>query len=305
MRFANSGILPHTTFKSVLVATSVGSIVAIYGRYKRNNCLNHSTPFRFASNFTEEGMFGCPWAKLGVPKGCSQDVLHKEYVKLCKKHHPDAGGTSASFHTIRKAYDTCTYQLKEAADMNAAGVSSPQRTSQDGAYSGVGFQDENDRAEYRSRMRKQLRTRFQEVRTLNELQNLFRECLLRQLFVEKDAAEPLTRTLQTVHRFVGLGEQHWKLCRELITEWEDHCRMRASSTLFNDILTLYAEDQWVMDEDGVELLVPVHDVEEVVTSVLEHMSERGIEPDDWSVTLARFALRKQSPANHGPAPKDR
>jgi hypothetical protein len=65
--------------------------------------------------------------------------------------------------------------------------------------------------------------------------------------------------------------------------------------VYNEILTLYSDVQFLHDPNtGEEVPVNISSVEvtEVVTAILEHMQESGITPDDWTVTLARFALRR-------------
>lgn len=42
---------------------------------------------------------------LGVPEGASLDECKTAYRVLCKKHHPDMGGSIAKFQEVNKAWE--------------------------------------------------------------------------------------------------------------------------------------------------------------------------------------------------------
>lgn len=41
----------------------------------------------------------------GLPPGYSQKELDKAYRRLCRKVHPDMGGSAEEFHRVQQAYE--------------------------------------------------------------------------------------------------------------------------------------------------------------------------------------------------------
>ena len=262
------------------------------------------------------------WVAMGMrEETATRSSLHKQYVELCKKYHPDVyGGDGEAFRQLKTAYERCV--LEKANEQNRQHGEQNDRRREVRSMS----------AESIAQARCRLRQLYDDAKSLQAIEELFHACLFHPQYawifeqVSSDSssphnnsqrvanqcpAEPLSMIINRLHRFTGFGIEHCNKCLYYISEWEAATHIRASAGVFNDILLLYAEDQWVPVDDHVQSeqqaplwsngrennnastrRVQVREGAEVVEAVLEAMTQRELQPDDWTNHLARFARVK-------------
>ena len=61
-----------------------------------------------------------PYAVLGVPRGAGEAEVHAAYRAAVRRTHPDAGGSSAAFESVQRAYEMLRERPRRAAEDAAA-----------------------------------------------------------------------------------------------------------------------------------------------------------------------------------------
>ncbi|KAH9579878.1 hypothetical protein LSM04_006443 [Trypanosoma melophagium] len=98
-----------------------------------------------------------------------------------------------------------------------------------------------------------------------------------------EVSEPLALALGHYHLITGYGDQHLQACFTAIDHWEQYTVRRAEAGLYHILLQLYTD----LPKPGLTETI----ITESVETILEGMNTKGLEYDDWTLTLAHKAYR--------------
>ncbi|RNF13460.1 chaperone DnaJ protein [Trypanosoma conorhini] len=234
----------------------------------------------------------CPFATLGISESSSLGAVKAAYRARCQTDHPDVGGSEAEFRFIKEAYEECTRRVRERATKGhgASSKTSVHGTAPDPA-------EETDDGKFRRKsdawyeshakclhdQRQVFYGAFPYAKTIEELDELFSSALRGHCFDTIDLAEPLVLVLKHYHLVTGYGASHLRSCFNAIDRWEEFTTSRAGTTMYHILLQLYT--------DGPRQGLTATLIAESVEAVMERMSAKGLEFDDWTLTLAYKAYR--------------
>lgn len=229
---------------------------------------------RYTASQTLHQMPECPFETLGLNRTAKKDEIRAKYRELAKKHHPDVdGGNEEKFKKIHTAYEECNRR-------HDAGFSGTSEGEWGDFKERASAQNDAEMAQ----MRENLREHFQTQSDPDVIDELLDESLACGAFHNIDCGEPLVHCLQRFHVEMGLGPLHWQRCLSAINRWEEHLQKRAGNHFYHILLTHYTNEAYSAHIEAQTLT-------EIVTSILETMSEKGLKHDDWTLVLANRAFR--------------
>ena len=244
---------------------------------------------RWQSTAQEKGP-KCPFAVLGVAKDASMECVRGAYRTLCKEHHPDVGGCDTKFREIKQAFDDCKKTIDlgfdpsefDGADATPHDENTSHFTSEDWARRAA--MDSKSAEERDARMRDMFRKRLEEAEDPFVIDRLLRDTMMSGCFATYESGEPLGLALSRYHIQMGLGPDHVGKCFEAMDVWERLGKKKVSSHFYHVLLTLYSNEAFLHHCDAMT-------VTETVGIILEHMSEKGLPHDDWTIMLANRVFR--------------
>ncbi|RHW71946.1 chaperone protein DNAj [Trypanosoma brucei equiperdum] len=230
----------------------------------------------------------CPFDALGISNNGDMTTVKAAYRSKCQTEHPDVGGTEEGFRRIRWAYESCCEKLVKTVprsnsefDGSSHDSSSKQKDDEgDYTHSYYRYKSKDERYHEQRQMFYYL---FSSAEARNDIDNLLSKALRSHCFDAIDVSEPLRLSLRNYHRVTGYGEHHLTSCFAAMEHWEEYTQRRADVTQYHIMLILYT--------DGPKPGLTAQLISEGVEAIMEQMCVKGIEYDDWSLTLAHKAYR--------------
>ncbi|EKF37790.1 chaperone DNAJ protein, putative [Trypanosoma cruzi marinkellei] len=261
-----------------------------------NNSRRHgSNKDGYAGSRSRPSSSSCPFAALGISQSSSMETVKEAYRAKCQTEHPDVGGSGTRFLLIKDAYEKCIRRVQEREEM-CHGMSSKARVDsaapepaeeneegQSGKYQRQSDAWYESQAKRLREQRKLFYGAFPRAKTSNEMDELFYSALHGHCFDTIDVAEPLVLALSHYHRVTGYGAPHLRSCFNTIDQWEEFTESRAGVTMYHILLQLYT--------DGPKQGLTPTIIAESVEAIMERMCAKGLEYDDWTLTLAHKAYR--------------
>lgn len=270
-----------------------------------------STWYRLASSaFHTPGK--CPFLTLGLPKTATRTELKTKYKVLAKANHPDCGGDANKFKEVNEAYMECNRLIDEKDFDEKYGQQQQQqhtdahkhehhheprakrgrrhtcyqsRYDDDDGYNDQGYHNEHPNEERSDEERRdRLGMLFDTISDPKEIDELFTHCLKSGVFDKVDIGEPLLRALGRYHAGMHLGLDHVQRCFKAIDQWEEWHHKKAPQSYYHPILVIYSDPSQNVEN-------PMADISGGVTAILEEIEAKGLQPDDWSMSLASRVFR--------------
>lgn len=298
-------------------------------RRLRRSALFAGVPLRsVATDASSQRARANPLAVLGLDTTATVADVRQAYLRLAKVHHPDCGGCPKQFSMIHDAYEVCRDLLacrtpsvngygaaSEPADSQEARPHRDYRAKNPGAASGAGRRpgygaqytgarhgepadgpqprppnSDGDTREFWEEFRRKQQEeihmefvrRFRQVEEPVEIDQLLEDSIASGCMA--DPGEALSLALRRYHFRMGYGIDHITKCFAVIERWEALVKRSASAHYYQELLTLYTNNDAAVRKCGAQSVV------EVVTSIMDHMRAKGLEHDDLTYMLARFAL---------------
>ena len=195
------------------------------------------------------------------------------------QHHPDVGGDEKEFRRIAEAYDECQKILSERAMTNNS----------------YGRRSGHRRGGSPASLRGEARNDFERALHVDDIQNIFAESIDANghcafLDAPTDRDEPLLLCLRAYSRVQGLGYEHLRLCLRAIEDWVTAIQTLTGSMgvgppreVYHYLLTMYSGDE--------AQEIALAEKTEHAARILDSMSERGLDVDDWTMFLATKIFR--------------
>ncbi|ORC90815.1 chaperone DnaJ protein [Trypanosoma theileri] len=230
----------------------------------------------------------CPFKTLGISQSSSIEAVKTAYRAKCRTEHPDVGGTDEGFRKIAWAYEECTRRVHERYRKNDGENTSESVNMEDKQWRDENHKQESStwyesRTELHRRQRQMFYAAFSHSRSIEEMEELLLSSLRSHCFDIIDVSEPLALLLRRLHLITGYGETHLQACFAAMDNWEQYTERRAGAGLYHILLQLYTD----FPKPGLTETI----ITESVETLLERMHTKGLEYDDWTLTLAHKAYR--------------
>ncbi|ESL08618.1 chaperone DnaJ protein [Trypanosoma rangeli SC58] len=234
----------------------------------------------------------CPFATLGISPSSSLEAVKAAYRAKCCTHHPDVGGSESVFCAIKEAYEECVSRVRERSKkchgtFSRKGVHGPAPEPEGEAENGKFWRQSDAWYESHTKclqeQRQMFYSAFPYAKTIDEIDELFSSALHSHCFDTIDLGEPLVLALKHYHVVTGYGALHLHNCFSTIDRWEEFTVSRAGATMYHILLLLYT--------DGPKRGLTATVIAESVETIMEQMSAKGLDFDDWTLMLAYKAYR--------------